>query len=171
MIEVIEATLPQLCIIHLIALCTVNTAYKTLGMMSTYHCIAPSSFPWAHIKEKRSLNLIKLLDGDGGVLKRPQFIRLCCNNSGGYSTSDYVATIQGPFTLLIIWVMYNIPYFCVVQNSCFLCCTKFLFFSDVQYSWFQWCTILLFSVMYNIPDYNDVQYSFILRCTIFLFSM
>ena len=82
-----------------------------------------------------------------------------------------LATTQGPFTLLIIWVMYNIPDFCVVQNSCFLCCTKFLFFSDVQYSWFQWCTILLFSVMYNIPDYSDVQYSFILWCTIFLFSM
>ena len=56
-----------------------------------------------------------------------------------------------PFTLLIIWAMYNIPFF--------LCCTKFLFsvlynipdFNDVQYSWFQWCTIFLYSAMYNIP--------------------
>ena len=45
--------------------------------------------------------MIKLLDGDGGVLKRPQYIRLCCNNARGYSTSDYAATTQGPFTLLI----------------------------------------------------------------------
>ena len=36
-------------------------------------------------------------------------------------------------------VMYNIPVFCVVQNSCFLCCTKFLF-----------------SMMYNIPVWDVV---------------
>ena len=114
--------------------------------------------------------MIKLLDGDGGVLKRPQYIRLCCNNARGYSTSDYAATTQGPFTLLIIWVMYNIPYFCVVQNSCFLCCTKFLFFSDVQYSWFQWCTIFLISVMYNIPLFCDVQYS-CFPCSIIVWCM
>ena len=59
-----------------------------------------------------------------------------------------------PFTLLIIWAMYNIPFFSVVQNSCFLC-----------------CTIFLISMMYNIPDFSDVQYSFIRRCTIFLFLM
>ena len=59
-----------------------------------------------------------------------------------------------PFTLLIIWAMYNIPFFSVVQNSCFLC-----------------CTIFLISMMYNIPDFSDVQYSFFRRCTIFLFLM
>ena len=36
-------------------------------------------------------------------------------------------------------VMYNIPVFCVVQNSCFLCCTKFLL-----------------SMMYNIPVWDVV---------------
>ena len=37
---------------------------------------------------------------------------------------------QGLFILLI--VMYNIPVICVVQNSYFQCCTKFLFL--VMYS-------------------------------------
>ena len=103
--------------------------------------------------------MIKLLDGDGGVLKRPQYIRLCCNNARGYSTSDYAATSQGLFTLLIIWVMYNIPDFCVVQNSFFSVMYNIPDFSDVQYSCFLWCTIFLFSMMYNILIFCDVQYS------------
>ena len=47
--------------------------------------------------------------------------------------------------LLILEVMYNIPVFCVVQNSCFHCCTIFLF-CDVQYSFTLWCTIFLFAM-------------------------
>ena len=47
--------------------------------------------------------------------------------------------------LLILEVMYNIPFFCVVQNSCFHCCTIFLF-CDVQYSFTLWCTIFLFAL-------------------------
>ena len=46
-------------------------------------------------------------------------------------------TTQGLFILLMISAMYNIPVFCVVQNSYFHCCTKFLF-----------------SVLYKIPIFQ-----------------
>ena len=67
-----------------------------------------------------------------------------------------------PFTLLIIWAMYNIPLFSVIQ--------KIPVFCVVQYSWFQWCTIFLISVMYNIPLFCDVQYS-CFSCSIIVWCM
>ena len=107
--------------------------------------------------------MIKLLDGDGGVLKRPQYIRLCCNNTTQEATVHQTMLQQHKAhlhsssydwcTIFLISVLYKIPVFCVVQ-----------------YSWFQWCTIFLISVMYNIPLFCDVQYS-CFPCSIIVWCM
>ena len=124
--------------------------------------------------------MIKLLDGDGGVLKRPQYIRLCCNNTTQEATVHQTMLQQHKAhlhsssykwcTIFLISVLYKIPVFCVVQNSFFSVMYNIPDFSDVQYSCFLWCTIFLISVMYNIPLFCDVQYS-CFPCSIIVWCM
>ena len=78
-----HATLGPPFILYLISLCPVNTAYKALGVISLYR---PILFPMCTDLGEE----VVTFDGDGLLLKRQQYIRLCCNNT------------QGPFTLLII---------------------------------------------------------------------
>ena len=95
--------------------------------------------------------IIRCEEGNKIIIYIGCILKVKCHQCGNiYLAFAYItACIWGPWAMgaptsgaLILEVMYNIPVFCVVQNWCFLCCTK-----------------LLFSVMYNIPDFSVVQYS------------